>query len=118
MNKNINMYKSVEAKSLSPKEMSIKVLRSLKAWLNDVTNHNLTYIQKINALNNSVALSVIILENMHYKIAGEERQILTNILNLIIKKGANSVTTLEELNKDVFKEDIEAIDLLIEIIEK
>lgn len=118
MNKNINMYKQVESKTLSGKELTVRVLNSLRTWINDVTNKNLTHQQKLTALNNAITLSVIILENLNYEIKGEEREIITSIINLIIKKCSDSVLLVENLNIDSFKEETDSISLLIQIVNK
>lgn len=116
MNNNINMYRQVAHNSLTGKDLNIKVFKSLKTWLNGVINDRLSHIEKLNSLNKAIELSVAILENMNHEINSEERETITNIINLIIKKCMDSISKVEDLNNDSFKEEFKSIDLIIELI--
>ncbi len=118
MNKKIQQYKQIQNQSLTGKELNLKVFTSLKGWITDTYNKNLIFTQRMNALNNSISLATTLIQNLNSDIPEEERERITMILNLIIKKCSNTVTILDKINEKYFRDEIDSLDFIIEIIKK
>jgi hypothetical protein len=118
MNKNIQKYKQIQNQSLTGKDLNIKVFSSLKGWITDTYNRNLIFTQRMNALNNCISLATTLLQNLNNDIPIEEREKITMILNLIIKKCSDTVTILDKINEKHFKNEIDSLDIVIELIKK
>lgn len=118
MNKNIQKYKQIQNQSLTGKDLNIKVFSSLKGWITDTYNKNLIFTQRMNALNNCISLATALIQNLNNDIPEEEREKITMILNLIIKKCSETVSILDKIDKKYFRDEVDSLDFIIELIKK
>lgn len=118
MNKNINKYSQIQNANLTGKLLNMKIFNSMKSWLLDTSNDNLTNIQKLTALNNSITLAASIIQNLSAEIQGEERDSIVSIINLLIDKCSKSVSSIDRMEKNYFSEEINSINEIIELIKK
>lgn len=118
MNKNIQKYKQVATENLTGKALNVKVFSSLKSWLVDTYNINMTLVQRLNALNNSITLALAVIQNLSHEIPEEERNQIVMILNIIIKKCSETVSIISNIDEKHFKSEIDSINEIIDLINK